>query len=68
MDHADLVARMAILLGELLEARTSPEALSQEAVHTSYLGLDGREQVFQEGMEPWRGGSLAADIVDAIDP
>ena len=59
---------MAIFLGELLEAGTSPEALPQEAVHTSHLGLEGREKVFQEGLEPWRRGSLAADIVHAIDP
>lgn len=68
VDHADLVARMAIFLGELLEAGTMSEALPQEAVHTSHLGLEGKEQVFQEGLEPWRRGSLAVDIVYAIDP
>jgi hypothetical protein len=61
---------MAILLGKLLEAGTSPDskALLQEAVHSPHLVFEGRKQVSQEGLEPWRCGSLAADIVHAINP
>lgn len=68
MDHADLVARMAMFLGELMEAGTKPEALPQEAVHTSHLGLESIEEVLQERLKPWRRCCLAADIVHAVDP
>jgi hypothetical protein len=44
------------------------EALLQEAIHASHLGLEGREQVVQEGLEPWRCCGLIKDIVHAIDP
>lgn len=68
MDHANLVTRMAILLGEFLEAGTSPEALPQEAVHASHFGLEDGEEITQERLKPWFRGSLFTDIVHAINP
>lgn len=68
MDHADLVTRMAIFLGKLLEAGTHSKAFAQKPVHFPDLGCEGREQVSQEGLKPWRCGSLATDIIHAINP
>ena len=68
MDQANMVALTAIFLGKLLEVGTTSEALLQEALHASDLGLEGREQVIQKRLDPWRRRGLAKGMIHAINP